>query len=330
MNLLVTGGAGFIGSNFIRYLLDNYDDVRIVNFDKLTYAGNLDNLKDIEKDSRYHFVKGDICSNNFVEQTIKKYEINEIINFAAESHVDRSIIGPEVFIKTDVIGSFTLLEACRKFDIAKFIQISTDEVYGSIESGSFIETDPLDPSSPYSASKASADLLVNSYFVTYGIPIVITRSSNNYGAYQYPEKLIPLFIIKALNDEKLPVYGDGMQIRDWLYVMDNCKGIDVVRNKGIDGSIYNIGGDNEQTNMSVIKIILDELGKQESLISHVEDRQGHDRRYSINSTKLKKLGWNAEKSKDFEMTLRQTIQWYINNRRWWKKILKKGDEAAAI
>jgi dTDP-glucose 4,6-dehydratase len=330
MNLLVTGGAGFIGSNFIRYLLDTYEDIHIVNYDKLTYAGNLDNLKDIEKDSRYRFVRGDICNKSFVEQTIKKYEINEIINFAAESHVDRSITGPEVFIKTDVIGSFTLLEACRRFDIARYVQISTDEVYGSIDSDSFTETDPLNPSSPYSASKASADLLVTSYFVTYGVPILITRSSNNYGPYQYPEKLIPLFIIKTLNDEKLPVYGDGMQVRDWIYVMDNCKGIDVVRNKGKAGSIYNIGGDNEQTNISVIKIILDELGKQESLISHVEDRLGHDRRYSITSTKLKKLGWKPEKSKDFEMTLRKTIQWYVDNSWWWKNILQKGEEAIAI
>ena len=318
---MVTGGAGFIGSNFIHYLLETYDDISIINFDKLTYAGNLDNLKDVEDDPRYHFVKGDICDNHLVENTIKEYEISEIVNFAAESHVDRSITGPDVFIKTDVFGSFTLLETCRRFDINRYVQISTDEVYGSIASGSFTEKDNLNPSSPYSASKASADLLVNSYFITYGLPVVITRSSNNFGPFQYPEKLIPLFVIKALHDEKLPVYGDGMQVRDWLYVLDNCKGIDIVRRKGQKGSVHNIGGDNEHPNMEIINIIIDELKKPESLITHIEDRLGHDRRYSIDSSRIKNLDWNAEKSKDFEKTLRETIRWYVGNKMWWEKLV---------
>jgi len=321
MNIMVTGGAGFIGSNFIRYLLETYDDISIVNFDKLTYAGNLDNLNDVGEDRRYHFVKGDICDKKFVAETIKQYDVDEIVNFAAESHVDRSITDPDVFIKTDVFGSFTLLEACRQFDVSRYVQISTDEVYGSINSGSFLEADNLNPSSPYSASKASADLLVNSYFVTYELPVVITRSSNNFGPYQYPEKLIPLFVIKALQDKSLPVYGDGMQVRDWLYVLDNCKGIDAVRRKGEKGSIYNIGGDNENPNIEIINIILDELGKTESLINYVEDRLGHDRRYSIDSSKLKKLGWDPKKSKDFEKTLRETIRWYIDNKIRWEKLV---------
>jgi dTDP-glucose 4,6-dehydratase len=318
---MVTGGAGFIGSNFIHYLLETYEDITVVNFDKLTYAGNLNNVKNVECDSRYHFVKGDICDKSLVEETIKKYDINEIVNFAAESHVDRSIADPDVFIKTDVFGSFTLLEACRQFHINRYVQISTDEVYGSINEGSFKETDNLNPSSPYSASKASADLLVNSYFVTYDLPVVITRSSNNFGPFQYPEKLIPLFVIKALQDESLSVYGNGMQIRDWLYVLDNCKGIDLVRKNGRIGSVYNIGGDNEHPNIEIIKIILDELDKPETLINYVEDRLGHDRRYSIDSTRMKNLGWNPEKSKDFEETLRVTIQWYVDNRVWWQELV---------
>jgi len=330
MSIMITGGAGFIGSNFIKYLLNKYDDIEIINFDKLTYAGNLDNLKDVENDSRYHFVKADICDKLAVENSINEYEVDEIVNFAAESHVDRSITGPEEFIRTDVFGSFTLLEVCRKFDIKRYVQIGTDEVYGSIEQGSFTEEDNLSPSSPYSASKASADLLVHSYFVTYGLPVVITRSSNNFGPYQYPEKLIPLFVIKALHDKYLPVYGDGKQIRDWLYVLDNCKGIDLVRTNGKIGDLYNIGGDNEHPNMQIINVILDELGKPESLIEHVEDRLGHDRRYSIDSTKIKKLGWKPEKNKDFETVLRETIRWYKQNSWWWQNILKKSEEPYAV
>jgi len=252
---------------------------------------------------------------------MKEHEIEQIVNFAAESHVDRSITGPEIFIKTDVFGTFNLLEAARKFDIERYVQISTDEVYGSIMEGSFKENGPLNPSSPYSASKSSADLLVNSYFITYGLPVLITRSSNNFGPYQYPEKLIPLFIIKALHDQPLPVYGDGQQVRDWLHVEDNCRAIDLVRKKGKEGEIYNIGADNERTNIEITNIILKELNKPKTLIKHVEDRPGHDRRYSISSDKIKKMGWMPEKSQDFENSMKETIQWYVNNEWWWKKLI---------
>jgi len=322
LKILITGGAGFIGSNFIHYMFKKYDDVKIVNYDKLTYAGNLDNLRDIEKDPRYKFIKGDICNSKIVDGIIKREEINQIVNFAAESHVDRSIIGPEAFIKTDIFGSFTLLEACRKFDVERYVQISTDEVYGSIEKGSFKETDPLSPSSPYSSSKASADLLVNSYFVTYKVPVLITRSSNNFGPYQYPEKLMPLFIINALHDKFLPVYGDGLQVRDWLYVEDNCNAIDLVLKKGKVGEKYNVGADNEHTNIEITNIILKELKKPASLIKHVTDRPGHDRRYSLDSNKIKKLGWKPERSQNFENTMKETVQWYAKNEWWWKKLIK--------
>lgn len=321
MKLMITGGAGFIGSNFIHYLLEKYADIDVVNYDKLTYAGNLDNLKDIEDDPRYTFVKGDICNAKLVENVVKKESVDQIVNFAAESHVDRSITGPEVFIKTDVLGTFTLLEACRKFDVNKYIQISTDEVYGSIEKGSFTETDSLNPSSPYSASKSSADLLVNSYYVTYDLPVCITRSSNNFGPYQYPEKLIPVFIIKAIHNESLPLYGDGLNVRDWLYVEDNCKAIDLVRQKGKKGEIYNIGADNEHTNIEITSIILNELNKPKSLIKHVKDRLGHDRRYSINSNKIMRMDWDPSNSQDFENSMKETIQWYVANRHWWKKLI---------
>jgi dTDP-glucose 4,6-dehydratase len=323
MKILITGGAGFIGSNFIHYLLKNYDDVEIVNFDKLTYAGNLESLKDITGDARYRFVKGDICDAQLITDVVKNMHIDQIINFAAESHVDRSISGPETFIRTDVFGSFTLLEACRKYDVKRYVQISTDEVYGSIAKGSFQESDPLNPSSPYSASKASADLVVNSYFVTYGLPVVITRSSNNFGPYQYPEKLIPVFIIKALHDEQLPLYGDGLNVRDWLFVEDNCRGINLVRLKGKNGEIYNIGADNEHTNLEITQIILQELLKPTSLISYVKDRPGHDRRYSIRSSKMKHLGWKPTLSKAFQETLKTTIQWYVQNEWWWRPLIEK-------
>lgn len=323
MKVLVTGGAGFIGSNFIHYLLEKYDDIEVVNYDKLTYAGNLDNLRDIENNSRYSFVKGDICDADQVGSIIKKQDISQIINFAAESHVDRSITDPELFIKTDVFGTFTLLEVCRAFDIKRYIQISTDEVYGSIKKGSFKETAHLNPSSPYSASKASADLLVNSFFVTYDLPVVITRSSNNFGPYQYPEKLVPLFIINAIHDKPLPVYGDGLNVRDWLYVEDNCKAIDLVRNKGKEGEIYNIGADNEHNNLEITNIILEELDKSGSLIKHVRDRPGHDRRYCIDSTKIKKLGWKPFLSQNFIGSLKKTIHWYVTNKCWWKPLVAR-------
>jgi dTDP-glucose 4,6-dehydratase len=323
MNIMVTGGAGFIGSNFIRYLLEKYNDIEVVNYDKLTYAGNLDNLKDIEDNPCYNFVKGDICNSKLVSEVIKKFSINQIVNFAAESHVDRSITDPEVFIKTDVFGAFTLLEACRKYAIEKYIQISTDEVYGSIEKGSYKETDNLNPSSPYSASKASADLLINSYYVTYGLPVVITRSSNNFGPYQYPEKLIPLFIIKALYNNSLPLYGDGLNVRDWLFVEDNCRGIDLVRWKGKNGEIYNIGADNEQTNIVITQIILQELQKPKSLIFYMKDRPGHDRRYSIDSSKIKELGWKPTLSQNFDDSMKKTIHWYVKNEWWWKPLIDR-------
>ncbi len=318
---MVTGGAGFIGSNYIHFLLRTYKDVTVVNYDKLTYAGNLQNVKDVATNPRYHFVKGDICDGVLVNDIVKQYGITQIVNFAAESHVDRSITGPEVFIKTDVFGTFTLLEACRKYDVETYIQISTDEVYGSRAEGSFRETDSLHPSSPYSASKASADLLVLSYHITYGAPILITRSSNNFGPYQYPEKLIPLFIIRALHNDTLPVYGDGSNVRDWLYVDDNCSGIDIVRTKGKCGEIYNIGADNQCSNINITRTILRELQKPESLIRFVTDRPGHDLRYSIDSVKIRQLGWSPLKSLDFDSVLKQTIRWYRNNESWWKPLL---------
>ena len=253
-----------------------------------------------------------------------------MVNFAAESHVDRSISGPEVFIKTDILGSFTLLEACRRFDIQRYVQISTDEVYGSIKKGSFKETDPLHPSSPYSASKASAELLVNSYFTTYDLPVLITRSSNNFGPYQYPEKLIPLFIIKALHDEVLPLYGDGNNIRDWLHVMDNCEAIDLVRRKGKTGDVYNIGADNEHTNKEITDLILSTLGKPSSLIQYVSDRPGHDYRYSIDSAKIQRLGWNPLRSKNFTTAISETVQWYVDNSWWWENIFSKSEESYAV
>ncbi len=322
LNIIVTGGAGFIGSHFIHYLLENYDDIEVVNYDKLTYAGNLNNLKDIENDPRYKFIKGDICNEKLVKNVIKNRDINQIINFAAESHVDKSIIGPESFIQTDIVGTFTLLEACRKFDVNKYIQISTDEVYGSISKGSFKENDPLNPSSVYSASKASADLLVSSYFVTYGLPVLITRSSNNFGPFQYPEKLIPLLIIRALNDEYLPLYGDGLNVRDWLYVWDNCNGIDLVRRKGKNKGIYNIGANNEQTNIRIATIILKELKKPSSLITYVKDRPGHDKRYSIDNLKMRELGWGPTLSQHFDNSMKNTIHWYVDNEWWWKPLIK--------
>lgn len=318
---MVTGGAGFIGSNYIHYILDRHENINILNYDKLTYAGNLDNLQKVESDPRYRFIKGDICDKKMVYEVIKKHEPDHIVNFAAETHVDRSITGPATFVITDVMGTFTLLEACRRYSIHRYIQISTDEVYGSAENGSFTEEAPLNPSSPYSASKASADLLVSSYFRTYGLPVTITRSSNNFGPYQYPEKLIPLFIIKALQNKKLPVYGNGQQVRDWLYVRDNCEAIDTVRTKGKQGQIYNIGADNEHTNLKITNIILEELNKPNSLIEHIQDRPGHDRRYSVESNKIQSLGWQPKKSQQFHQAMKATIQWYTENEWWWKKLL---------
>jgi dTDP-glucose 4,6-dehydratase len=318
MRLLVTGGAGFIGSNFIRYMLEKYPDYELVNLDKLTYAGNLDNLRDIEDNPKYTFVKGDICDREIVEKTMRSCDA--IINFAAESHVDRSITGPEPFIRTDIYGALTLLEAARRYDVERYVQISTDEVYGSTKRGSFKETNLLNPSSPYSASKASADLLVGSYYVTHGVPTVITRSSNNYGPYQYPEKLIPLFTLNALQGKPLPVYGTGKNVRDWLYVLDNCSGIDTVLHKGVPGEIYNIGGNTEKTNLEITSKILKVLKKPESLIRFVEDRKGHDFRYSVDTAKIEMLGWSPEY--DFDEAMRETIEWYRTNEWWWRPLLE--------
>ena len=295
-------------------MLSKYPDYEIVNLDKLTYAGNLDNLRDIEKDPRYKFIKGDICDKKTVERAMK--DCDAVINFAAESHVDRSIIDAGTFVKTDIFGTYILLETAKKYNIEKYIQISTDEVYGSIKEGSFKETDPLKPNSPYSASKASADLLVRSYYITHNLPVLITRSSNNYGPYQYPEKLIPLFTINALNNKPLPVYGTGNNVRDWLYVLDNCSGIDTVLHKGEIGEVYNIGGETEKTNLEITYLILKILNKPKSLITFVEDRKGHDFRYSLDTTKIKKLGWRREYN--FEEAMRETIEWYKNNEWWWK------------
>ncbi len=317
---LITGGAGFIGSNFVHYILSHYDAVQVTNLDKLTYAGNLDNLRDVENDPHYKFVKGDICDEELVNSLIHDADI--VVNFAAESHVDRSIGRPDDFIKTDVYGTFVLLEAARKHDVEKFVQISTDEVYGSTEGASFTETDPLMPSSPYSASKAGADRLAYSYFVTYDIPVLITRCSNNYGSFQYPEKLISLFVTNALEDQDLPIYGDGKNVRDWIYVEDHCSAIDVVIERGENGEVYNIGSGNEKTNLDITHLILDSLGKSRDLMRFVTDRLGHDRRYSLNREKIKGLGWTPQH--EFEQGMEATIRWYQNNRWWWEKI-KSGE-----
>ena len=320
MRLLVTGGAGFIGSNFVRFMLRRYDDLEIVNLDKLTYAGNLENLRDIQDDARYTFVKGDICDATVVRAALRGADA--VVNFAAETHVDRSISGPQDFISTDVLGTHTLLEAVRELGTARYVQISTDEVYGSTETGSFTEESDLAPSSPYSASKAGADLLVLAYHRTYGAPVLITRSSNNYGPWQYPEKIVPLFITNAIDDQALPVYGDGLNVRDWLYVDDNCGGIDAVLRKGALGEVYNIGGGNEVKNLALTRQILELLGKRPELIRFVADRPGHDRRYAIDCGKLRALGWRP--ATPFATGLKRTVSWYRDNPDWWRKI-KSGE-----
>ena len=320
MKLLVTGGAGFIGSNFIRLILNKYPDCEVVNLDKLTYAGNLDNLKDIESDKRYTFIKGDICDEEAVNAAMEG--VDAVVNFAAESHVDRSIGGPADFINTDVFGTYVLMEASRQHGVERYLQVSTDEVYGSIKEGSFTESDRLEPSSPYSASKAGGDMQVMAYHTTFGLPALITRSSNNFGPYQHPEKLIPLFITNALEDRELPLYGEGANVRDWIYVTDNCEGIDVVLHKGEPGGIYNIGGANERSNIAITHMILDLLDKPESLIKPVTDRLGHDFRYAIDSGRARTLGWTP--AHNFEEALKETVDWYVNNRWWWEK-LKKGE-----
>ncbi|KZN95204.1 MAG: dTDP-glucose 4,6-dehydratase [Bacillaceae bacterium] len=324
MNLLVTGGAGFIGSNFVRYMLEKYSNYKVVNYDLLTYAGNLENLKDVENHPNYTFVKGNINNRELVDYLVKTHEIDVIINFAAESHVDRSITDPDIFVKTNVLGTQALLDVAKANNIKKYVQISTDEVYGTLgETGYFTEQTPLAPNSPYSASKAGGDLLVRVYHETYGLNANITRCSNNYGPYHFPEKLIPLMITNALEGKELPIYGDGQNIRDWLHVKDHCAAIDLVIHKGRPGEVYNIGGHNERTNNEIVYLIVEKLGVSKDLIKYVADRPGHDRRYAIDPTKIMtELGWKPQYT--FETGILETIQWYIDNQEWWKNI-KSGE-----
>jgi dTDP-glucose 4,6-dehydratase len=333
--ILVTGGAGFIGSNFVKLMLEKHLDYKIINVDALTYAGNLENLEGISNDSNYAFIRADIRNRQEIEEIFKTYNIMSVVNFAAESHVDRSIEEPEIFLTTNVIGTQVLLDVTKKYwkvnpknkyckeykPGVKFLQVSTDEVYGALgESGLFIETMPLMPNSPYSASKASADLIVRAYNETFGMPINITRCSNNYGPYQFPEKLIPLMINNCIKGKDLPVYGDGMQVRDWLHVSDHCSAIDTILHKGKDGEVYNIGGNNEKTNIEIVKLIIKTLGKPEDLIKYVKDRPGHDRRYAIDNTKItSQLGWKPAYT--FEQGMKETIEWYLENTVWIENVI---------
>lgn len=321
MNILVTGGAGFIGSCFIRHILGKHPDYRVINLDCLTYAGNIKNLDDVKDNANYTFVHGNICDKKLVREIIS--QTDAVVNFAAESHVDRSINNPEIFVETNVQGTLNLLQTAKENKIQRFLQVSTDEVYGSLgKTGYFTEKTPLAPNSPYSASKASADLLVRAYYETYKMPVLNTRCSNNYGPYQYPEKLIPFFISRLLNGQKVPVYGDGMNVRDWLYVYDHCEALDIVLHKGKEGEIYNIGGHNEKTNLEITKIILNAMGKDDSGIEYVQDRLGHDRRYAIDNTKIStELGWQP--SLTFEEGIKLTIDWYLTNQTWIKEIEEK-------
>lgn len=332
----MTGGAGFIGSNFIHYLLEHGSDVEtLVNLDRLTYAGNLENLVNAESDSRYHFVKGDVRDRELAERLFQAYEFDTVVHFAAESHVDRSIVEPEIFLTTNIIGTQTLLDAAKRHwnlhpedkhsreyrPSVRYLQVSTDEVYGALgKTGMFTETTPLSPNSPYSASKASADFIVRAYHQTYGLPVNITRCSNNYGPYQFPEKLIPLMIHNAQEDKPLPVYGDGMQVRDWLHVKDHCAAIAAVLEKGRVGEVYNVGGNNEKANLEIVRLILQELGKPESLITHVQDRPGHDRRYAIDNTKItSELGWKPAYT--FEAGMKETVRWYLEHPAWVERVV---------
>lgn len=319
--ILVTGGAGFIGSNFIHHLLHSRGELTVVNFDVLTYAGNLENLADVAGDPRYHFVHGDICDAEAVLAALKEFSIDTIVHFAAESHVDRSILGASVFVKTNVLGTQVLLDAARASGIERFVHVSTDEVYGSLgASGKFTESTPLHPNSPYSASKAGSDMLALAYHHTFDLPVVVTRCSNNYGPYQFPEKLIPLMIINAMNDKPLPVYGDGLNVRDWLHVADHCSAIDTVMRDGRLGEVYNIGGNNEWKNIDIVRLILHHLGKPESLITYVKDRPGHDRRYAMDASKIStELGWSPAHT--FERGLEEKIEWYRTHGEWWSRVM---------
>jgi len=334
-NILVTGGVGFIGSNFIKYMLNKHPDYNIINIDALTYAGNLENLKDVENNLNYNFIRTDVRDREKIDKIFSVYYIDTIVNFAAESHVDRSIVEPEIFLTTNILGTQVLLDVAKKYwnvnpndkyckgykNGVKFLQVSTDEVYGALgETGMFVETMPLLPNSPYSASKASADMIVRAYHETFGIPVNITRCSNNYGSYQFPEKLIPLIINNCLNDKDLPVYGDGMQVRDWLHVSDHCSAIETVLHKGADGEVYNVGGNNEKANIEIVKLIIKTLDKSENLIKYVKDRPGHDRRYAIDNTKITtQLDWKPNYT--FEQGIKETIAWYLTNTEWIENIV---------
>ena len=324
MKVLVTGGAGFIGGNFVHHMVNKYPDYQIVNLDLLTYAGNLETLKPVEDKPNYKFVKGDIADEAFIMDLFEKEKFDVVVNFAAESHVDRSIENPGIFLETNIMGTAVLMDACRKYGITRYHQVSTDEVYGDLPLDRpdlfFTEETPIHTSSPYSSSKASADLLVLAYYRTYGLPVTISRCSNNYGPYHFPEKLIPLMIANALADKPLPVYGEGLNVRDWLYVEDHCRAIDLIIHKGRVGEVYNVGGHNEMRNIDIVKMICKELGKPESLITYVADRKGHDMRYAIDPTKIyNELGWLPETK--FEDGIKKTIRWYLEHRDWWEKII---------
>lgn len=323
MNILVTGGAGFIGSNFVHYMLEHHPDYKIINLDLLTYAGNIHNLDDVMENPNHVFVQGNINNRELVRNLVKTYDINQFVNFAAESHVDRSILNPEIFVETNIQGTLALLDVAKELNINKYLQVSTDEVYGSLGAeGYFTEETPLAPNSPYSASKTGADLLVRSYFETYGMNVNITRCSNNYGPYHFPEKLIPLMITNGMDNKELPIYGDGLNIRDWLHVQDHCQAIDLVLHKGRKGEVYNIGGHNERTNNQIVEIIIEKLGLSNDLIKYVEDRLGHDKRYAIDPTKLEtELGWKPKYT--FDTGIVETIDWYQANEAWWSPLKER-------
>lgn len=324
--VLVTGGAGFIGSNFIRHLLVAHEDYRVINLDRLTYAGNLDNLRDVEKDPRYEFVQGDICNRDLVGFLMR--EVDMVVNFAAESHVDRSIMGAEDFMRSNALGVYTLLDAARQHGVERFLQVSTDEVYGTLRKGEppWTEDAPLAPRNPYSVSKAAGDMMARAFAVTYGLPVVVTRASNNIGPFQYPEKRVPLFITNAIDDLPLPVYGQGLAVRDHLYVTDHCEAIDLVLHRGAVGEVYNVGGENEADGVTVVEKILEFVEKPRTLIQYVKDRPGHDMRYSLDASKIRALGWRPRYN--FESALRQTVTWYLENQRWWRKIKESGEYRA--
>lgn len=323
MNIIVTGGAGFIGSNFVRHMLHTYPTYKIINLDLLTYAGNKDSLADVTNNPNHVFVEGNITDRQLLDRIIQEHDVDGIINFAAESHVDRSILNPEVFVETNIQGTLALLDAARKHNLKKYVQVSTDEVYGSLGAeGYFTEDTPLAPNSPYSASKAGADMLVRSYFETYGMDVNITRCSNNYGPFHFPEKLIPLMITNAMDQKELPIYGDGENIRDWLHVTDHCAAIDLVFHNGKSGEVYNVGGHNERTNNQIVDLIVERLNVSSDLVKYVEDRLGHDRRYAIDPTKLEtELGWKPKYT--FDTGIIETIDWYLANEAWWRPLKEK-------